>query len=261
MIHFNCRQLSSLCCLAQVYEVCEIRAIVKSCRVTKKCFRVSSQGRRAGSGPGQRRLRHADGAHHGAAQPEGLFPPPHHLRLLHPHLHHLHPPAARDALPAPARDARRRRELHPAAAPPAEETRGTAPPAASVGEQQGLHPGARHAAARGGRHRRVHHGLHRLVGGGLDCSVRRGSVGARAHGGAAAQRPQRPLGLLLSHDPRHGPGRRWRSPRQQGAPAVLRPAARAPVRHRPPVGRHRRASGDLLAGRRAAGGLHPDRDG
>lgn len=63
---------------------------------------------RAGGGwgwKGQRgRLRHADGAHHRAAQPEGLLPAPRHLRLPHAHLYHLPPAAAREPGPESARE-------------------------------------------------------------------------------------------------------------------------------------------------------------
>lgn len=77
------------------------------------------QGRRSGPGPGQRWLRHAHGAHHGAAQPEGLLPAPRDLRLLHPAVHHLPAAAARAAGAAPAREPGRRGDLHPSdPAPP-----------------------------------------------------------------------------------------------------------------------------------------------
>lgn len=94
------------------------------------------QGRRAGAGAGQCGLRPPDRPHHGAAQPERLLPPPCHLRLLHTHLHHLHPAAAREQEPEPAWEHPRWGTLHPAAPPAAQE--GGAAPALDKLWTQGL---------------------------------------------------------------------------------------------------------------------------
>lgn len=59
-----------------------------------KPFFVLLQRWWCGPGSGQCWLRDAHCTHHGTAQPEGLLPPPHYLRLLHSHLHHLHSPVA-----------------------------------------------------------------------------------------------------------------------------------------------------------------------
>uniref|UniRef100_A0A8C0CT03 Solute carrier family 22 member 23 n=1 Tax=Balaenoptera musculus TaxID=9771 RepID=A0A8C0CT03_BALMU len=120
----------------------------------------SNKVRRPGAGAGQCGLRHADGAHHRAAQPEGLLPAPHHLRLLHAHLHHLPPAASREPGPEPARKHPRRRALH-APAPAAAQARGAAAPA-----HQRRAQGLLGAARRGRRGRRAagrHHGQRRAA--------------------------------------------------------------------------------------------------
>lgn len=113
------------------------------------------QVRRAGAGAGQRGLRHADGAHHRVAQPERLLPAPHHLRLLHAHLHHLHPPAAREPEPEPAGEPVQRGALHAAAAPTAQEGRAAAA-AHQRGTQGLLGPPRRSGRCRGRAARRRH---------------------------------------------------------------------------------------------------------
>lgn len=112
------------------------------------------QGWRAGAGAGQRRLWPPDRPHHGAAQPERLLPPPRHLRLLHTHLHHLHPAAAREQEPAPAWEHPRRGTLHPAAAAAAQEGR-AAPAPDKLWTQGLLWPPRLSSCER--RHLREHH--------------------------------------------------------------------------------------------------------
>lgn len=105
---------------------------LKGCETIVECnyFPLCSclQGRRAGAGPGQRGLWPPDRPHHGAPQPERLLPPPRHLRLLHTHLHHLHPAAAREQEPEPAWEHPGWGTLHPAAPPAAQEGGAAAAP-------------------------------------------------------------------------------------------------------------------------------------